>query len=456
MKLGWLLIVMPILCTAAADAADGSKLLGACSAAVTSKRIPAGMTGDGYIRFCQCLVAKAGDNQALVDEYVGITTAGPGELEAKLAASSNTAKAVGAACQDRPFPPEPQIELHVPFEPTAFPSVDRTYLTYELILTNVSPTALSIQRLEVLNAGSPDKQPIAAFEGARLDGVLQHFRNPTMGDTKPVVTSDYRQLDSGESAAMFLTLKLEHGAAVPGTVLHRLITSDAIVQGAIVGTHHTQLHLLGPPLLGAQWQVNAGPGNNDSYHRRGLLVVGGNGAISRRYAIDWLKVVNGTTHAGDERNNRSYFAYGEPILAVADGIVSNTKDGIPENVPGHNGKGVRAVPLSVDTISGNTIVLNIGGGQFAHYYHLQPGSLRVKAGDHVRIGQVLAQVGDSGDAFEPHLHFEVTTSSQTLTGEGVPYLINSYRILSAPEVGGVWRRRELPLDSMLIDFGGKR
>jgi len=453
MKSGCLLIASLILCAATADAADGTKLLGACNTAVTLNTIPAGMTADGYISFCQCLVAKTGNNQALLDEYVGITTAKPAEVQAKLAASSNSAKAVGAACQDHPFPPEPQIELHVPFEPTAFASFDRTYLTYELILTNVSPTSLTIQRLEVLDAQSADKEPIAAFEAARLDEVLQHFRNPTIGDTKPVVRDDYRQLASGESATIFLTLRLELGTTVPSTVFHRVVTSDAIVQGAIIGTRHTQLHIVGPPLVGAQWQANSGPGNNDSYHRRGLLVFGGNGSISRRYAIDWVKVTDGATHSGDERNNHSYFAYGEPVVAVADGIVSNIRDGIPENVPGHNGKGARAVPLSLDTFSGNAIVLNIGGGQFAHYYHLQPGSLRVKVGDHVRTGQALARVGDSGDAFEPHLHFEVSTSSGALAGEGVPYLISSYRILSAPEGGAEWRRHELPLDSMLVDFG---
>jgi murein DD-endopeptidase MepM/ murein hydrolase activator NlpD len=79
--------------------------------------------------------------------------------------------------------------------------------------------------------------------------------------------------------------------------------------------------------------------------------------------------------------------------------------------------------------------------------------LRVKIGDGVRIGQVLAKVGDPGDAFEPHLQFEVSTSLSVLGGEGVPYLIDDYRILSTTDVETQRRKRELPLDATVIDFG---
>jgi len=51
----------------------------------------------------------------------------------------------------------------------------------------------------------------------------------------------------------------------------------------------------------------------------------------------------------------------------------------------------------------------IAFGQFAYLHALQPGSLRVKAGDRVRRGKVLARVGGSGrsraaPAFRNH-HF---------------------------------------------------
>jgi hypothetical protein len=90
---------------------------------------------------------------------------------------------------------------------------------------------------------------------------------------------------------------------------------------------------------------------------------------------------------------------------------------------------------------------------FARYAHLQPGSLQVKTGDPVRRGQVIARIGDSGDARGPHLHFQVTTASSLfVAGEGVPYLIEQHRVQLADGTAQT-RTRELPLGGMLIDFG---
>lgn len=52
------------------------------------------------------------------------------------------------------------------------------------------------------------------------------------------------------------------------------------------------------------------------------------------------------------------------------------------------------------------------------------------------------------------LHFQVSTSSSLLTGEGVPYLIDEYRVEPADSAWQI-RKRELPLKDMLIDFLGR-
>jgi murein DD-endopeptidase MepM/ murein hydrolase activator NlpD len=114
------------------------------------------------------------------------------------------------------------------------------------------------------------------------------------------------------------------------------------------------------------------------------------------------------------------------------------------------------VPITLETVAGNTITLDLGGGQFAYYMHLQPGSLRVKAGDRVRRGQVLARIGASGDAREPHLHFEVTTSSKLLAGEGVPYLIDRYSSKTPSDGPAELHTHELPLDKNVVIFGEPR
>ena len=110
-----------------------------------------------------------------------------------------------------------------------------------------------------------------------------------------------------------------------------------------------------------------------------------------------------------------------------------------------------------NTNAGNTITLDLGGGQFAYYMHLQPGSLRVHAGDSVRCSQPIALVETTGDSREPHLHFEVTNSPELGLGEGVPYLIDRYRTKTANGATEL-HTRELPLDHEVADFiqaGGK-
>jgi murein DD-endopeptidase MepM/ murein hydrolase activator NlpD len=307
---------------------------------------------------------------------------------------------------------------------------------------------MTLRRIEVLDVDRSADKPIAAFEAEQIDALLQPIGAPT-----PAGGTDPRQLGAGVTVVAFMWIAFDTGASVPNRLRHRVLTADSSAEGAVINTHHTQLHVLGPPLEGANWRASDGPSNaQDNHHRRGVFIVDGRAVISRRYAIDWDKFENGTRFSGDARDKRSYHAYGESVFAVADAKVITARDGLPDNVPGHNEAFHPAVPITNDTLGGNTITLDLGGGQFAYYFHLQPGSLRVKAGDQVRRGQLLACIGASGDAREPHLHFEVTTSPAVLGGEGVPYLIDHFRPRS-PD--GSWQPRthELPLDEMHIDFG---
>ena len=344
----------------------------------------------------------------------------------------------------------PQLDMLVPFEPTAFASGSQTYLTYELYLTNFTTTPITLRRIEVLDAGKSDPTPLTTFEGEPFDALLQPIGEQRSADGD----SARHQLAAGGSAVVFLWIALDPGIHVPKKLRHRLLTTDFSVEGAVIGTHHTELRVLGPPVRGADWFASDGPSNDrENHHRRGILVFEGRVLISRRYAIDWQQNKNGTTFSGDASDKRSYHAYGKPVLAVADGTVVTARDGLPDNVPRHNGEFTPAVPITPDTVVGNNIVLDLGGQQFAYYLHLQPGSVRVKLGDHVRRGQRIGQIGNSGDAREPHLHFQVSTSSNPFAGEGVPYLIDHYSVKST---NATWqmRTRELPLGNMLIDFGG--
>jgi Peptidase family M23 len=346
-------------------------------------------------------------------------------------------------------PPFPlQVEMRVPFEPTAFPSGPHVYLMYELHLTNFMPTPVSLSRIDVIDADAGTSQPIATFEAAQLETMLQPLGGKELPDAK-----DRLVIADGQSAIAFMSVAFDHGSHIPERLFHRVTTDYAPEEGAVISTHHTELRVLSPPVEGADWLAEDGPSNDeDNHHRRGVVILDGQPVDSRRFAIDWQQVKDGAAFSGDARDMHSYYSYGKEVLAVADGRVVAARDGLPENVPGHGDEFQPAVPITLETVAGNTITLDLGGGQFAYYMHLQPGSLRAKAGDRVRRGQALARVGASGDAREPHLHFEVTTSSKLLAGEGVPYLIDRYSSKAPNDGRAELHTHELPLDKSVVIF----
>jgi murein DD-endopeptidase MepM/ murein hydrolase activator NlpD len=350
-----------------------------------------------------------------------------------------------------PFPL--QLEMRVPFEPTAFPNGARMHLLYELHLTNFANSPLYVSRIDVIDADAPAAEPpIATFQAEQLAAIFQ-----SVGGNTPAGQNGGLAIPNGRTAVVFMYVSFDRGSHTPDRLVHRVMTTDSLATGAEIGTHHTSLHVLGPPLEGPDWLAADGPSNDPgNHHRRGILIIDGRPIISRRYAIDWKQIKDGVSFSGDPLDKQSYYAYGKTILAVADGRVVTARDGLPDNIPGHNQSFHPAVPITLDTVSGNTITIDLGGGQFAYYFHLQPGSLRVKAGDRVRRGQMLARVGCSGDAREPHLHFEVSDSSKVIAGEGLTYVIDHYSANSAGGGSGALRTRELPMNNNLVDFAGSQ
>ncbi len=97
--------------------------------------------------------------------------------------------------------------------------------------------------------------------------------------------------------------------------------------------------------------------------------------------------------------------------------------GLPEQEPGGFPEGI-----SLDEADGTSVILDIGGGNYALYAHFQPGSVRVQEGDRVSRGDVLALVGSSGNSLAPHLHFHVMSTSLSLASNGLPYIVDSFTV----------------------------
>ena len=82
---------------------------------------------------------------------------------------------------------------------------------------------------------------------------------------------------------------------------------------------------------------------------------------------------------------------GDPVLAVADGVVTFSAD--------RSGYG-------------HTVEIDHGNGYVTRYAHNS--RLQVQVGDLVRAGQEVAKAGSSGKSTGAHVHFEVWRDGQVL------------------------------------------
>lgn len=125
-------------------------------------------------------------------------------------------------------------------------------------------------------------------------------------------------------------------------------------------------------------------------------------APNQRFAFDILKVdENGKSHKGDGSKNEDYYAFGQEIVAPAEGVVTYVVDGIHDNKPGE---------MNRMFVPGNTVIIRHAEDEYSLFAHFKQNSIRVKAGDKVTKGQTIGLCGNSGNSSEAHLHFQVQSA----------------------------------------------
>jgi murein DD-endopeptidase len=355
------------------------------------------------------------------------------------------------------------VDVEIPVAPTPVKANGKMHLLYELHLTNFRAKGLELTRLEVLK-DEVNALPIASYKDADL---VSRLARPGA----PSDLADKRMIGGGMQAVVFLEITFDRNTDVPVALRHRLFfKSDAtngeerLIEGARVLVRRSPPPVVGAPLRGDRWVALSALSNTNS-HRRTMVVVNGKARIAQRFATDWTRIgADGLAFRGDPSKNANWSAYGAEVLAIANATVVDVKDGIPENDPTADKK---AVPITLETVGGNYIILDLGNGYFAFYAHLQPKSIRVKIGNKVRRGQVLALLGNSGQADAPHLHFHITDGNSPLGAEGVPYVIESFEMQGILQskgllVEGGWkpqpsttidkRRLEIPTENAVVRF----
>jgi murein DD-endopeptidase MepM/ murein hydrolase activator NlpD len=163
-------------------------------------------------------------------------------------------------------------------------------------------------------------------------------------------------------------------------------------------------------------------------------------------------------------SNADWVGFGAEVIAVADGVIREARDGVVDNSPLFE-PGPPATPELSDA-GGNYVVLRLGRKTLVHYAHLQQGSVAVRTGQKVRRGQLLGRLGNSGNTNGAHLHFNVVDDAVMANAEGLPYVFDSFEVLGATTVDTAFGdaatrpsppvqvRRALPLNDTIVGFPG--
>lgn len=93
----------------------------------------------------------------------------------------------------------------------------------------------------------------------------------------------------------------------------------------------------------------------------------------------------------------AYATFAAPLLAPCDGTIARVVDGLPD----------MPVPeMDRANMAGNFVAVECSQGVVI-LAHLRQGSIIVSEGDTVTIGMQIAEMGNSGNSSEPHLHIHV-------------------------------------------------
>lgn len=300
----------------------------------------------------------------------------------------------------------------------------RRHLVYELRIGNTTGSGLALDKVEVLD--EPSGKLLLSLD---RDDLGKRF---SIGGRRG---SESTELGVGQFGVLFVHVALEPNDQ-PRAIAHRISLrlvqpgvdfSATVARTPVVDRPEA---VLGPPLLGAGYIV--GDGCCDSIrHVRALLALNGHFTLAQRFAIDWEQAdPDNRLVKGDTRTLSNYTIYGREVLAVADGTVVSSRNDLPEQVPGALPQGI-----TIDQVDGNFIVLDIGGGNYVLYAHMQPGSVTVKAGAKVKRGEVLGKVGNTGNTQAPHLHLHVMDGPSPLASNGIPYVFDSFKLTAIDKAG---------------------
>jgi hypothetical protein len=320
----------------------------------------------------------------------------------------------------------PVVNMTVPFGPIPVTSTDAVNVAYELELRTTDTMTLVPEKIEVIDAATGK-----TLYTPGADVLARSF----MQTANPPLTPDEMMNGSLKVPTPRISIWFRVSPdAVPDKLVHRLtlnrtasgLSPVTITGGEVTVRKDLKPVVIGSPVYGAGW-VAMETTSGTTHHFLMPVTMYNRTTVDQRFAQDWFYIdpVTGNVAEGDMTLAKNYLGYGKELYAVADGTVVDIRDDLPDN-------GIYKVPpFSFATGPGNNVIIDIGNNKFACYVHTIPGSIRVKKGDTVKEGQVIALLGNSGQSDIPHLHFEVVTGKPTIMGgEGYPFVFRSFDLIA--------------------------
>ncbi|HYJ56654.1 MAG TPA: peptidoglycan DD-metalloendopeptidase family protein [Mycobacterium sp.] len=352
-------------------------------------------------------------------------------LTAACATTTETAPvgttAAPAATATSPTPAPAGLSVATPLvarvlaAPIPVPTTDgKVHLAYELQLTNVLAQDVTLTSVSVQAAD----RTLLSLPRDRLA-----YWTRILGNPAPTTI-----LGPAQSASVWLDVALDKDEPIPDQLTHAVgitvpqpmppLFPAAMTENVAPVTVQTRKPIvISAPLAGPNW-LDGNSCCDMTAHRMALNPINGEIWAAERFAIDYIQLgPDGRMFTGEKADVASYPYFGADILAVGDGPVVATLDGLPEQVPGTTPTG-----LALDQYAGNHIVQDLGDGNYALYAHIKTGAVKVKPGDQLATGQVIGSVGNSGNSDAPHLHFHVMSTPDPLRSDGLPFVFSSFRL----------------------------
>jgi hypothetical protein len=308
-------------------------------------------------------------------------------------------------------------------------SDERTHLAFAIQFTNAFGAPTMIQAVEVVDP-SQGYKPTGANHvvSAKDEDVTGLIKLTTLPGTMDKASYSAR-LAGGQSGVMYFDVSYPAADQTPCTIALRVRTlqpevkrlPESTVVSPPLKVSQQEAILLAPPFKGDGWLDSNGCCAEIGPHRFVTNPVNGTLDPSEQFAIDWFKVdAQGKAFRTDGKTSEDWLCYGVELLAVAPGTVIESVRDMPDVPPG-------AAPtnLTIAEFTGNHVTLDLGKGRYAVYAHMAPHSVTVHVGDHVKTGDKLGLLGNSGNTTGPHLHFQISDRPSTLDTTALPFVFES-------------------------------